>query len=146
VEVPACCPHCDDPLSWELIFHVSEEIGFAAPHAPAFLFRCATCMGLVRVSFHWALEAGADPRPLRLVDKTNTAAPLLPRIILVDDCPLGCGARLGLQLDPEDPTLGGKAWPDETLILGGYRCPKCDGEGRLALRPLVEAVMESGNT
>ena len=66
-----------------------------------------------------------------------TARGAAPRILLVDRCPHGCGARLGLQLDPDDPWALGVAWPDEERVLGGYRCPTCDGEGRLQIRPVV---------
>ena len=139
MEVPACCPYCDQPFVWEVDLHVDRELGWEAPNAPAFLFRCAGCQGTVRVLLGWSLERGSDPRPLRLV---GGPAPLeaAPHILLVDRCPHGCGARIGLELDADDPGLGGRAWPDQPRILGGYRCPRCDGEGRLRLLVEVSAA------
>jgi len=136
MEVPACCPRCGAPAVWELELRVDRELAWAAPEGPSFRFRCASCGGLVRVGFRWNLEPGSDPRPLRLVGGPAEPA---PRILLVDRCPHGCGARLGLQLDPDDAWARGRAWPDEPLVVGGYRCPRCDGEGRLRLQPAVEA-------
>jgi hypothetical protein len=57
----------------------------------------------------------------------------------VECCPHGCGLRLGLQLDPDDPWAASRVWPDEPQVLGGYRCPRCDGEGRLAIWPELTA-------
>ena len=83
MEVPACCPYCDQPFVWEVDLHVDRELGWEAPNAPAFLFRCAGCQGTVRVLLGWSLERGSDPRPLRLV---GGPAPLeaAPHILLVD--------------------------------------------------------------
>jgi hypothetical protein len=137
MEIPACCPHCAHPYCWELDLRVERELAWASPHAPAFTFLCAACSQPVRITFVWRLEQGSDPRPLRLVGGPHSLSPEVPRILLVDDCPHHCGARLGLQLDPDDPWAQGRAWPDEPQILGGYRCPRCDGEGRLWIQPLV---------
>jgi len=137
LKIPACCPRCDEPLVWELDLEVEQELAWAAPSAPGFLFRCSACHSLVRVTFAWRLEQGSDPRALTLAGGA-TSAPAAPRILLVDRCPHGCGARLGLQLDPDDPWARGQVWPDEPRVLGGYRCPTCDGEGRLVIRPVVE--------
>jgi len=130
MEVPACCPHCEAPFVWGIDLHVDRELGWAAPNAPSFLFRCAACAGIVRIALDWRLERGADPRPLQLVGGPSPQPPA-PRVVLVDHCPHGCGARIGLELDPDDAALGGRVWPDRPLTLGGYRCPRCDGEGRL---------------
>jgi hypothetical protein len=139
MEVPGCCPHCEEPFIWELDLRVERELGWAAPHAPAFNFRCASCQGAVQVRLGWSLERGSDPRPLRLVGGPAPAA-AAPCILLVDGCPHDCGARIGLQLDPGDPLLRGRAWPDQPLVLGGYRCPRCDGEGRLRVQVELAAV------
>jgi hypothetical protein len=136
VEIPACCPHCDEPACWEIDLTVDRELAWAAPHGPSFVFRCTSCDNLVQISFDWQLERGSDPRPLKLVGGP-TPEPPAPRILLVDHCPHGCGARLGLQLEPEDPWATTRVWPDEPRILGGYRCPRCDGEGRLRIQPVV---------
>lgn len=116
---------------------MDRELAWAAPNAPSFSFLCEACQEMVRITFTWNLEQGSDPRPLRLVGGPSEVRPE-PRILLVDHCPHGCGARLGLQLDPDDPWATGQVWPDEPRILGGYRCPRCDGEGRLRILPLVE--------
>jgi hypothetical protein len=142
VEVPACCPCCDEPFVWELDLHVDRELGWEAPNAPAFLFRCARCQSAVRVRLGWSLERGSDPRPLRLVGGPTQLRAGRPHIVLVHHCPHGCGARVGLELDPDDPGMGGRAWPDQPLILGGYRCPRCDGEGRLRVQVEVSAGSE----
>jgi hypothetical protein len=136
MEIPACCPLCDEPFVWELSLAVDRELAWAAPEAPSFLFRCARCEGTVRISFDWRLERGTDPRRLTLVGGA-TPEPPAPCILLVDRCPHGCGTRLGLQLDPADPWATGRVWPDEPAVLGGYRCPRCDGEGRLVIQVLV---------
>ena len=60
-----------------------------------------------------------------------------PCILLVGACPHGCGTRLGLQLRADDPMTDDSYGPDEAKVLGGYRCTTCDGEGRLALQPIV---------
>ena len=142
VDVPACCPRCAEPFCWEIDLRVERELAWAAPRGPAFLFRCAACGAAVRVELRFQLERGAHPRPLRLV---GGAAPCPPVscILLVDGCPHDCGARLGLQLDPDDPGTSVRLWPDEPLLLGGYRCPRCDGEGRLRLQAAVSADGES---
>jgi hypothetical protein len=136
LEVPACCPHCDETFLWSVSLAVDRELAWAAPHAPLFLFRCAACSGAVRITFEWALRRGSDPRPLRIVGGPSPLSPA-PRILLVDTCPHGCGTRLGLQLEPEEPGAELRAWPDQPLVLGGYRCPSCDGEGVLSLRVRV---------
>ena len=128
MQIPSCCPHCDAPFSWEVDLSVERELAWAAPNSPAFLFRCASCGEAVRIRFDWRLERGTAPRAL----------------LLVEGCPHGCGARLGLRLEPDDPWALGTAWPDEDRVLGGYRCPRCDGEGRLVIRPVVEAAGEAG--
>lgn len=138
MRVPACCPHCDEPFSWELSLAVPQELGFAHPDAPGFLFQCTACQKPVRITFAWRLERGNHPRHLQLVGGASAAA-VQPRLILVQHCPHDCGTRLGLQLDPDDPQLSGVVWPDTPLVLGGYRCPKCDGEGRLWMQMVVEA-------
>ena len=137
MEIPACCPACDEPFVWELDLRVDRELAWAAPHGPAFTFSCSSCAAAVTIAFAWRLERGEDPRRLQLVGGA-TPSPPAPRILLVDRCPHGCGARLGLQLDPDDPWAAGRVWPDEPRVLGGYRCPRCDGEGRLAIWPLLE--------
>ncbi len=136
MEVPACCPHCETPFSWEVNLAVEEEIGWAAPQAPSFLFQCDACQELVRITLSWQLKRGATPRHLELVGGPSPRPPS-PQIILADSCPHGCGAPLGLQLDPHDPLLAGQVWPDQALVLGGYRCPGCDGEGVLEVLPVV---------
>jgi hypothetical protein len=137
MQIPACCPSCDEAFVWELDLTVDRELAWEAPHAPGFLFQCEKCQARVRITFAWHLEQGSAPRPLQLVGGA-TPAPEMPRILLVDRCPHGCGARLGLQLDPDDPWARGQVWPDEPRVLGGYRCPTCDGEGRLVIQPVVE--------
>jgi hypothetical protein len=111
---------------------VDREVAWAAPQGPEFLFRCAACESTVRIALSFHLERGSDPRPLRLFGG-GTELVARPCILLVDQCPHGCGAKLGLQLEPGDPALCGTAWPDTPLALGGYRCPRCDGEGVLRL-------------
>jgi hypothetical protein len=138
MEVPSCCPHCDAALRWELQLSVDRELGWQHPNAPSFLFRCQRCGGQLEITFRWRLQRGSDPRRLQLVGGATPQAPL-PRIVLVDRCPHGCGTRLGLQLDPDHPWARGVVWPDEDRVLGGYRCPTCDGEGQLVIRPLVVA-------
>lgn len=141
MQIPSTCPHCDEPHVWELDLTVDRELAWAAPEGPGFFFRCASCQRLVRVGFNWRLERGAAPRQLRLVGDAAPSPPL-PRILLVDHCPHGCGARLGLQLEPDDPWATARVWPDEPRVLGGYRCPRCDGEGRLVIRPVLEPAEE----
>jgi hypothetical protein len=141
MEVPACCPRCGAAYVWELGLAVDRELAWAAPDALCFRFRCASCAGEVRVGFAWQLERGSAARPLRLVGGP-APLPASPRILLVDHCPHGCGARLALQLEPDDPLLAGRVWPHpphQPLVLGGYRCPRCDGEGRLRLAVEVSA-------
>ena len=141
MEIPSCCPHCDEPYRWEIDLKVDRELAWMAPNSPGFAFLCAHCGGQVEVTFDWSLEQGSDAHRLLLV---GGATPLRPRpnILLVDLCPHGCGAKLGLQLDPDDPWARGVAWPDESRVLGGYRCPRCDGEGRLRIQPVVSAAAE----
>jgi len=136
VEVPATCPHCEAAFIWEVDLRVDRELAWAAPEGPAFRFRCEACDGEVRVALGFGLERGADPRPLRLVGGPSSL-PSRPQILLVDHCPHGCGARLGLELDADDPGTRQRAWPDAPLVLGGYRCPRCDGEGRLFIQVAV---------
>jgi len=97
VEVPATCPHCEAAFIWEVDLRVDRELAWAAPEGPAFRFRCEACDGEVRVALGFGLERGADPRPLRLVGGPSSL-PSRPQILLVDHCPHGCGARLGLEL------------------------------------------------
>ena len=137
MEIPSTCPHCGEPHVWELDLAVDRELAWAAPDGPGFLFCCASCQGSVRIGFTWRLEQGEAPRRLQLVGGA-TPSPPAPSILLVDHCPHGCGARLGLQLEPDDPWATGRVWPDEPRVLGGYRCPRCDGEGRLVIQPVVE--------
>lgn len=137
MEIPSVCPHCDAPYRWELSLAVDQELAWRAPGAPAFLFACAECEGLVSLTFAWSLAAGSDPRPLRLAGGP-TELEEAPRILLVDGCPHGCGATLGLQLDPDDPWANDTVWPVEERVLGGYRCPRCDGEGILNIFPVVD--------
>lgn len=118
---------------------VSAEIAWKAPQAPRFRFQCFACKGLLVVTFRWHLEAGADPRPLRLAGD-GASLPKVPRILLVDSCPHGCGLRLALRIEPDDPWAESRVDPDEEHILGGYRCPRCDGEGRLRICPTVEVA------
>ncbi len=142
MEIPSCCPHCDEPYRWEIDLHVDRELAWAAPNGPAFAFQCAHCEELVEITFQWNLEQGSDPRRLTLVGGP-TAQPSRPCILLVDRCPHGCGARLGLQLDPDDPWARDVAWPDESVVLGGYRCSRCDGEGLLRIQPVVGVVAQA---
>ena len=137
MEIPSVCPHCLAPYRWELSLAVEQELAWRAPEAPSFLFACAACEGEVSLTFAWRLALGSDPRPLRLAGGP-TALEASPRIMLVDLCPHGCGATLGLQLDPDDPWARGTVWPDEEKVLGGYRCPRCDGEGILNIFPVVK--------
>jgi hypothetical protein len=139
VEIPACCPACDEPFVWELDLTVDRELAWAAPDGPAFTFQCAGCQALVQIAFAWRLERGSDPRQLQLVGGATPSRPV-PRILLVERCPHGCGLRLGLQLEPDDPWAASRVWPDEPQVLGGYRCPRCDGEGRLAIWPVLSCV------
>lgn len=139
MEVPSVCPHCDEALLWEVEVAVPEELAWAAPQAPRFLFACPRCDETVAVTFAWSLERGAAARQLQLVGGAS-AHPPRPAIVLVDVCPHGCKTKLGLQLTPDDPWTQDRNWPDEDRILGGYRCPRCDGEGRLRIRPVVEAA------
>jgi len=138
MEVPACCPICDEPFRWELDLAVEQEIAWMAPNAPAFAFCCAGCGGHVEITFRWSLERGDHPRALTLVGGA-TPLPSSPQILLVDRCPHGCGLKLGLQLSPDHPWAWGVSWPDEADVIGGYRCPRCDGEGRLRICPVVQA-------
>jgi hypothetical protein len=139
VEVPSVCPLCGEAFVWEIDLATPRELAWRAPFAPGFLFACAACGAAVRVTFEWRLEAGSDPRPLRLVPPASRPDPERPRLLLVDACPHGCATLLGFELDPADPALASdRFWPDEARTLGGYRCPRCDGEGLLVLRPLVE--------
>ena len=137
MEVPATCPHCDEPLCWELDLRVERELAWAHPDAPSFGFVCPACAGVLRVTFEWQLERGSHARTLQLVGGPTPLGDTPARILLVDHCPHGCGARLGLQLDADDPWARGRVWPDEFRVLGGYRCPRCDGEGRLRIRPVL---------
>lgn len=139
MEVPSVCPHCDEPALWELDLRVDEEIAWAAPHGPRFRFACPACEQLLAITFDWSLEQGQAARRLQLVGGAS-ASPPQATILLVDRCPHGCGLQLGLQLTPDDPWAHGRNWPDEDRVLGGYRCPRCDGEGRLRVRPVVEAL------
>jgi hypothetical protein len=109
VDVPSCCPRCGEPFCWVVGFSIDREVAWAAPHGPAFLFRCAACEDALGIAFTWRLERGSDPRPLRLVGG-GTSLPAKPCILLVDQCPHGCGAKLGLQLEPDDPGLAGTVW------------------------------------
>ena len=136
MEIPSVCPHCDAPYRWELSLAVERELAWRAPDGPAFLFACAGCGGIVSISFAWSLVQGSDPRHLRLAGGPADLQES-PRIMLVDACPHGCGAQLGLQLDPDDPWARDTVWPDEDRVMGGYRCPRCDGEGVLQIRPMV---------
>lgn len=138
MEIPSTCPHCDAALIWEVDLHIDRELAWAHPNSPSFLFGCPRCEKLVRVDFVWQLERGAAARRLRLVGGSRRDGP--PRLLLVAHCPHGCGTQLGLELDPDDPWAQGQAWPGEDEILGGYRCPRCDGEGRLRIRPRVGAI------
>ena len=108
MEIPSCCPHCDEPYRWEIDLKVDRELAWMAPNSPGFAFLCAHCGGQVEVTFDWSLEQGSDAHRLLLV---GGATPLRPRpnILLVDLCPHGCGAKLGLQLDPDDPWARGVA-------------------------------------
>lgn len=138
MDLRAACPRCREEHTWEPSFVVEEELAWAAPEGPALLFRCR-CQGLVRIGLRFNLERGSDPRPLRLVGGA-TPAPARPCILLVDRCPHGCGAKLGLQLEADDPVLASAQLDaDEPLVLGGYRCPRCDGEGRLRIVFAVES-------
>lgn len=139
MEIPSCCPHCDEPYRWEVSLQVDQELAWMAPGAPAFTFVCTNCQGRVEVAFEWGLERGSAPRRLTLAGGPTPLHPQ-PRILLVAECPHGCGSRLGLQLEPDDPWALGVVWPDESRVLGGYRCPGCDGEGRLRIQPLVRAA------
>ena len=42
-----------------------------------------------------------------------------------------------MQLLPDDPWATGQVFTDEERTLGGYRCPRCDGAGRLVIRPTI---------
>ncbi len=137
LEVPACCPGCGTALVWEVNIGVHREIAWAHPRGPIFPFDCPVCANRVEISFDWRLERGSDPRHLQLVVGRVRQDPADRCLLLVDRCPHGCGTKLALQLRPEDPFFRGRAWPDEVATLGGYRCPVCDGEGRLLLRPVV---------
>jgi hypothetical protein len=139
MQVPASCPHCDQTSIWELELSFEKELAFRAPHSPGFLFACPHCGGHVRIGFRWTLRKGADPRRLQLVGGAANA-PQKPALLLVDDCPHGCELTLGLQLFADDPWANDRNWPDEDRTLGGYRCPRCDGEGVLEIRPFVEIV------
>jgi hypothetical protein len=136
VELLAPCPRCAAPASWEIDLRVDRELGWAAPDGPRFLFRCPRCDADIAVALRWTLDRGSDPRPLRLVGGP-TPSPPTPCILLVDRCPHGCGAKLGLQLDPQDPWTRSSARGDASIVAGGYRCPRCDGEGRLRLQLVV---------
>jgi hypothetical protein len=135
MDVPACCPHCDTACVWDVELKVERELAWEHPHGPAFPFRCPHCERVLRITFDWQVERGADPRSLRVV--AATARPPEPAILLVHPCPHGCGARLGLQLRADDPWAAQPLWPDDPSILGGYRCPTCDAECVLRLRPVV---------
>ncbi len=137
MEVPCCCPRCGAPFRWELSLELDREIAWQAPHAPAFAFRCQACDAAVELSFRWALERGDHPRPLRVVGGPAPQA-AAPGILLVHPCPHGCGQRLGLQLSADLPWAQGVVWPDEDRVIGGFRCPRCDGEGRLRISPRLE--------
>ena len=137
MEVPAPCPYCGQEFVWELGFDVPAEIAWAAPQSPRFRFLCEACEALTVVTFAWKLEAGAAPRRLRLAGGASSNSPE-PRMLLVDYCPHGCELRLGLCIEPDDPWAESRIEPDEDRVLGGYRCPRCDGEGRLRIRVLVE--------
>ncbi|MBW2730807.1 MAG: hypothetical protein JRH20_00355 [Deltaproteobacteria bacterium] len=137
MEIPSTCPHCDAALIWELDLHIPHELAWQHPQSPSFLFRCPRCDEQVHIRFAWQLQRGSAKRHLRLVGEKGT--PDGPsRLLLVDHCPHGCGALLGLELDPDDPWAQGQCWPDEDQTLGGYRCTRCDGEGLLRIRPVVE--------
>ena len=139
MDVPSTCPHCEQPAVWEIDLRVDEEIAWAAPQSPRFRFACPSCRRHFTIGFTWSLEAGEAPRRLQLVGGASPSPPR-PAILLVDHCPHGCGLRLGLQLYADDPWAHEQNWPDEDRILGGYRCPRCDGEGRLRIRPVVSAA------
>lgn len=141
MEVPAPCPHCGVPFVWDMDFAVEREIAWQAPQAPRFRFRCTSCEAFVVVTFSWKLEAGAAPRTLRIAGEAASLPPA-PRMLLVDSCPHGCGLRLALRLEPDDPWAQSSVTPQEDRVLGGYRCPRCDGEGRLRIRALVQRSRE----
>ena len=141
MEVPAPCPHCGTQFVWEVDLAIPAEIAWAAPQAPRFRYQCASCQKLVVVTFAWSLEAGAAARPLRLAGG-GSGQPPAPRILLCDHCPHGCGLHLGLRLEPDDPWATARVEPGVETVLGGYRCPRCDGEGRLRIAVMVEAATD----
>lgn len=132
MDVSAACPHCKERFLWDVDLQVEQELAWRAPHSPRFPFHCPTCSGRVVLSFRWSLEPGANARPLRVVGGSRSA-PLQSCVLLVDHCPHGCGATLGLQIPPDDPWATEQVDAQIDHVLGGYRCPHCDGEGRLRI-------------
>ncbi|MCA9669170.1 MAG: hypothetical protein KC503_26420 [Myxococcales bacterium] len=136
-DVRAACPHCALSLVWDVDISVEREIAFAAPNSPRFPFACPSCSKLVAISFEWHLVVGDAPRRLEVVGGAARRPELEPAILLVDECPHGCGCRLGLQLRSDDPWAQAAHDIDDIAVLGGYRCPRCDGEGILELGPVI---------
>jgi hypothetical protein len=137
MEIPAPCPSCGAQVVWEVDWRFAEETAWSEGNAPTFGFRCLECHSVVHIAFLWRVERGAAPRPLRLVVPSESGRAPEPLGLLVARCPHGCGLKLGFQLEPEDRWNRGSLRPGSELVIGGHRCPRCDGEGRVVLAPQI---------
>lgn len=137
MKVRANCPRCALLADWELDLHPPEELAWREGEAPTFGFACARCAAFLHLQLAWRVEVGAAARVVDLLEAGGPGEAPAPRLLLVADCPHQCGQRLGLRLDPDDPSLEGPLDDGAALVLGGYRCARCGGEGRLCLTPLL---------
>jgi hypothetical protein len=146
IHVP--CPSCGLSAEWEVDLAVERELAWREGSWPIFGFVCVRCHALLHLAIEWRVEPGGAPRPLFPWEGGGGVEPPAPRLVLVARCPHGCDQALGFRLEPRDPAfLGPPLEGDEELVLGGYRCPRCDGEGRLILCPTLELAppLKPGN-
>jgi hypothetical protein len=136
VNVRAACGACGLRADWEVDLHPAQELAWRSGEAPTFGFACARCGAFLHLSLRWRVEAGRAPRADNLVTGGGVAR-AEPRLVLVCECPSQCGQRLGLRIEPDDPSLQGSLEEGREVVLNGYRCARCDSEGRLFLIPLL---------
>lgn len=139
MQIRTSCPKCDFWADWEIELRVLEEIAWGEGYFPVFGFICARCDAPLHLHLIWRVEPGGGPRRLLPVGGAFGSSEPVARMVLVASCPHRCGRRLGFRLEPTDPMFQEPVEAEE-LVLGGYRCPTCDGEGRLILHPTLRSA------
>lgn len=140
MQVRAICPECSLEADWEVDLQVEEEIAWREGSWPTFGFLCTRCQALLQLELRWKVTPGKGARKLWPISSGSSSDEPVPRLVLVAHCPHNCGKKLGFRLEPSDPSFASPLEHSKEVLLGGYRCPDCDGEGCLLLQPVLETV------